>query len=117
MAMKKQYAPEFKAQIVKEILKEEKIMSQIAAEYGVHPMQLSQWKKTALDNLATVFVDERKAKKQQKAQEQKIVRLYSQVGKLTTQLEWIKKNLTLTRRMNERLAMVERENLRTRHVP
>lgn len=91
MAMKKQYTPEFKAQVVKEILKEEKTMAQIAAEYGVHPVQLSQWKKTALDNLATVFVDERKAVKQQKVQEQKIDRLYSQVGKLTTQLEWIKK--------------------------
>jgi putative transposase len=91
MAMKKQYTPEFKAQVVKEILKEEKTIAQIAAEYGVHPVQLSNWKKTALDNLANLFVDERKAAKQQKMQEQKIERLYSQVGKLTTQLEWIKK--------------------------
>ncbi len=91
MAMKKQYTAEFKAQIVKEILKEEKTMAQIASEYGVHPVQLSQWKKIALDNLAAVFADERKAVKQQKAQEQKIDRLYSQVGKLSTQLEWIKK--------------------------
>jgi len=91
MAMKKQYTAEFKAQIVKEILKEEKTMAQIASEYGVHPVQLSQWKKIALDNLSAVFADERKAVKQQKAQEQKIDRLYSQVGKLSTQLEWIKK--------------------------
>ena len=89
--MKKQYTAEFKAQIVKEILKEEKTMAQIASEYGVHPVQLSQWKKIALDNLAAVFADDRKAVKQQKAQEQKIDRLYSQVGKLSTQLEWIKK--------------------------
>jgi hypothetical protein len=41
--------------------------------------------------LASLFVDERKAAKQQKVQEQKIERLYAQVGKLTTQLEWIKK--------------------------
>jgi transposase-like protein len=91
MAMKKQYSPEFKAQVVREILTEEKTMAQIAAEYGVHPVQLSQWKKTAMDNLASLFVDERKAVKQQKTQEQKIERLYAQVGKLTTQLEWIKK--------------------------
>lgn len=44
-----------------------------------------------MDNLATLFVDERKAVKQQKAQEQKVERLYAEVGKLTTQLEWIKK--------------------------
>jgi transposase-like protein len=93
MAMKKQYSPEFKAQVVREILTEEKTMAQIAAEYGVHPVQLSQWKKTAMDNLASLFVDERKAAKQQKVQEQKIERLYAQVGKLTTQLEWIKKKI------------------------
>lgn len=91
MAMKKQYTAEFKAQVVKEILREEKTMAQIAAEYGVHPVQLSQWKKTALDNLAMLFADDRKAAKQQKAQEQKMERLYAEVGKLTTQLEWIKK--------------------------
>lgn len=89
--MKKQYTAEFKAQVVKEILREEKTMAQIAAEYGVHPVQLSQWKKTALDNLAMLFADDRKAAKQQKAQEQKMERLYAEVGKLTTQLEWIKK--------------------------
>lgn len=91
MPMKKQHSPEFKAQIVKEILKEEKTMAQIASEYGVHPVQLSQWKKTALENLSSVFVDERKVAKQQKAQEAEIERLYSKVGKLTTQLEWLKK--------------------------
>jgi transposase-like protein len=91
MAMKKHYTPEFKAQVVKEILREEKTMAQIAAEYGVHPVQLSQWKKTALDNLSMLFADDRKAAKQQKAQEQKMERLYAEVGKLTTQLEWIKK--------------------------
>ena len=89
--MKKIHTPEFKAQIVKEILNEQKTMSEIASEYGVHPVQLSQWKKVALENLAAVFMDDRKAAKQQRQQEQKMEQLYSQVGKLTTQLEWIKK--------------------------
>jgi transposase-like protein len=91
MPMKKQYSPEFKAKVVQEVLKEEKTMAQIASEYEIHPVQLSQWKKTALENLASVFVDDRKAAKQQKVQEAQIERLYAQVGKLTTQLEWVKK--------------------------
>lgn len=89
--MKKQYTPEFKSKVVQEILKEEKTMAQIAAEYGVHPVQLSHWKKVAVENMAILFVDERKALKEQKAQEQKIERLYAKVGQLTTQLEWLKK--------------------------
>ncbi len=91
MPMKKQYTPEFKAKVAQEILKEEKTMAQIAAEYSVHPVQLSQWKKVALENMASLFVDERKAIKEQKTQEQKIERLYAKVGQLTTQLEWLKK--------------------------
>ena len=66
-------------------------MAQIAAEYGVHPVQLSQWKKVAVENMVSLFVDERKAVKEQKVQEQKIERLYAKVGQLTTQLEWLKK--------------------------
>ena len=89
--MKKQYTPEFKSKVVQEILKEEKTMAQIATEYGVHPVQLSHWKKVAVENMAILFVDERKALKEQKAQEQKIERLYAKVGQLTTQLEWLKK--------------------------
>jgi len=89
--MKKTYTPEFKAQVVREILREQKTMSEIASEYGIHPVQLSQWKKAALDNLAAVFVDERKVTKQRRLQEQEMDRLYARVGKLSTQLEWIKK--------------------------
>jgi len=89
--MKKTYTPEFKAQVVREILHEQRTMAEIASEYGIHPVQLSQWKKAALENLSAVFVDERKAAKQHRQQEQKVEQLYSQVGKLTTQLEWLKK--------------------------
>lgn len=44
-----------------------------------------------MENLASVFADDRKVAQQKRQQEQKMEQLYSQVGKLTTQLEWIKK--------------------------
>lgn len=37
MAMKKQYTPEFKTKVVREILRERKPLNQLAAEYGVCP--------------------------------------------------------------------------------
>ncbi|PHJ39941.1 hypothetical protein P378_00025 [Desulforamulus profundi] len=43
--MRKSYSGEFKAKVVLEILKEEKTISQIASEYGIHPNQLLKWKK------------------------------------------------------------------------
>ncbi len=42
--MRKTYSAEFKAQVVLEILKEEKSISQLSSEYGVHPNQLNKWK-------------------------------------------------------------------------
>ncbi len=37
---KKHYTAEFKAKVVIEILKEEKTVSQLSAEYGIHTSQL-----------------------------------------------------------------------------
>jgi len=39
-SMRKNYPPSFKAQVVLEILKEEKTISQMLAEHGIHPKQL-----------------------------------------------------------------------------
>ena len=42
--MRKRYTPQFKAKVVREILREEKSISQLSAEYGVHATQLRKWK-------------------------------------------------------------------------
>lgn len=48
MRMRKHHSPEFKAQVVQELLEEQKTVSQIAAEYGVHPNQLYRWREVAV---------------------------------------------------------------------
>jgi len=58
--MKKSYTPKQKAQIVLEILKEERLILQIASELCVHPNQLYKWKNEAVQNLAGLFEDDRK---------------------------------------------------------
>jgi putative transposase len=45
MSVRKQYSPEFKSKVVLEILKEEKTLSQISSEYGVHTTQLENLEK------------------------------------------------------------------------
>jgi len=42
--MRKQYSPTFKAQIVLEMLKEQKTVAELAAEHGVHPTMLHRWR-------------------------------------------------------------------------
>jgi len=90
--MRKQYTPEMKAHIVLEILKEEKSISELASEHNMHPNQLSRWKREALDNFHQLFTDGSKDTKKMKTEyETKINELYSEVGRLTTQVNWLKK--------------------------
>jgi hypothetical protein len=45
---RKQYSAEFKAKVVKEMIKEEKTIGQLASEYGVHSNMLYRWRDQAL---------------------------------------------------------------------
>jgi transposase len=90
--MKKRYTAKQKAQIMLEILKEERSIAQIASEFGVHPNQLYKWKAQALENLPSLFEEDRKGEKALKAEhERQLKELYAEIGKLTTQLAWLKK--------------------------
>ena len=90
---RKRYTPEFKAQLVQQMLREEKSVSQLAAEHGIHPHQLYQWRDQALQTLHLLFSDQsaREQAAKDAAHERQVQRLYAQIGKLTTQLEWLKK--------------------------
>ena len=45
MPKQKHHTAAFKAQVVLEMLKEEKTVAQIAAEHQIHPGQLHRWKR------------------------------------------------------------------------
>src|SRR5699024_349664 len=98
---RKRYTPEFKSQIVLEILKEEKSMSQIASEHGIHVNQLHKWKTQFLQEMPQVFEKQNKDLEKMKADyEEKLENLYAEVGKLTTQLSWIKKKIWHLQRLD-----------------
>lgn len=92
MPKRKHYSASQKAHIALEILKEEKTISQIASEYGVHPNVLYRWKKQAQENLPRLFEDENKSERDRQSEhERQVNELYSEIGRLTTQLNWLKK--------------------------
>lgn len=87
MTTRRKFTPEKKAQIVLEILKEEKTIAQLSSEHEIHATQLNRWKREAIDNLFQLFVDDRKGiTKMKKDYEKTIDNLYTEIGKLTTQL-------------------------------
>jgi putative transposase len=94
--MRKRFSADFKAQVVQEILKEEKTIAQIASEHSVHPTQLNGWKAIVLQGLPGLFSKDHKAADAvHAAHEKQITDLYAEIGRLTTQLAWIKKKVGL----------------------
>jgi transposase len=89
--MRKQYTAAFKARVVQELFKEEKTIAQIASEYEVHPTQLKNWKTIAVEGLASLFEKQDSTADLKAAHEQQLSDLYAEIGKLTTQLTWLKK--------------------------
>ena len=93
--MRKQYTAAFKARVVQELLKEEKTLAQIASEYEVHSTQLKQWRAVALEGLPSLFEKQESTVALQAAHEQQLTDLYAEIGKLTTQVTWLKKKLLI----------------------
>jgi transposase len=91
MSKQKRHSATFKSQVVLEMLKEEKTVSQIAAEHGIHPSQLHRWKRQALENFPQLFTESQALQQQAQAHQQQLTELYAEIGKLTTQVEWLKK--------------------------
>jgi len=93
--MSKQYTTAFKAKVVRELLREEKTLVQIAAEYEVHPTQLKNWRAIALEGLPSLFEKQERTAELKAAYEQQQTELYAEIGKLTTQVNWLKKKFQL----------------------
>lgn len=89
--MRKRYSTAFKTQIVLELLKEEQSVNQLAAHHGVHPTQLRAWKKQVLDGLPNLFEQSPEAARLAATQDREREELFAQIGRLTTQLAWLKK--------------------------
>ncbi len=52
---RKNYSSDLKARVALEAIKGQKTANEIAAEYAVHPTQIAQWKKQAMDGLPDLF--------------------------------------------------------------
>ncbi len=89
--MGEQHAAQFKAQVVRAALREEKTLAQLASAYEVHPTQISTWKTTALQELPQIFERRDRTATQIAAYEEQIEQLYAEIGRLTTQVAWLGK--------------------------
>jgi transposase-like protein len=86
---RKRHSKEFKAKVAIEAVKGVKTASELASEYGVHPVQITQWKKQLLEGSASLF--ETGGRSQKDEQTTLIERLYQQIGQLQVEVEWLRK--------------------------
>jgi transposase-like protein len=91
--IRKQYSSQFKAQVVQELLAGEQTLGQIASKYSIHPNVITKWRKAALAAMPDAFDEQtQKALSALKAQHEKEKEhLYAQIGRLTSQLNWLEK--------------------------
>lgn len=88
----KRISASLKAQIVLEALREEKSVAQMASENQIHPNQIHKWKKQALENFIQLFEEDRQGIRAREAEhEQQLNELYAEIGRLSSQLSWLKK--------------------------
>jgi transposase-like protein len=91
MKNRKVYSSDLKMRVVLEMLREESTTSQLASKYGIHQTVLNKWKNVMLEGLPELFSEPRKKSSKEREKDSTIEELYSQVGKLSMQLEWLKK--------------------------
>ncbi len=86
---RKRFNGEFKTKVALEAIKGHRTVTEIASEYGVHPNQITHWKKQALEGLPELLGDKRRRQKQD--HEVLVCELYQQIGQLKVELDWLKK--------------------------
>ena len=90
---RRQFSAEFKAKVAIESIKEIKTISELSQEYGVHPNQISLWKKEFLSNADKVFDRNKEESDQIKKLENEKQELIQQIGQLTVDNNWLKKKV------------------------
>jgi transposase-like protein len=87
MAKRRTFTPEFKAQVVLEVISGSQSAAEVCRRYSLKPQLLSRWKAEFIENAGRVFQSD-----EQRSQEQaRIAELERLVGRQTLELEILKK--------------------------
>jgi len=91
---RRNFSAEMKARIALEAIKNQRTIQEIASHYGVHPNQVTRWKRQAIEGLAQAFRDgQARAVESDDALQ---AELYQQIGRLQMALDWLKKTSGLS---------------------
>jgi len=83
------FSASFKAKVALAAVRGDRTTAQLASQFAVHSSQVTAWKKQLLAQVAELFEDgRRQSSRETGGQEQE---LYEQIGRLTMEIDWLKK--------------------------
>jgi len=89
MKTRRRFTAEFKAKVALEAIRGERTISQLATKHELHPNQITQWKRQAIENLAKAFDD--KASEAQVGREAEVTKLHAKIGQLVVERDFLAK--------------------------
>lgn len=88
-AKRRKFSGSFKAKVAIAALKEQETLAELAVRYEVHSNMISKWKQEFVDRSREIF----ETSPPDKQDEEKMEQLYTKIGKLEVERDWLKKNL------------------------
>jgi transposase len=89
-AKRRRHDPEFKARVALEALKGIKTIQQIAKDFDIHPVQVSEWKKLMSEGATRVF-ETAHGKSEAEDFEAERTKLHSKIGQLAVEVDFLTK--------------------------
>jgi transposase len=84
------FSDKFKAKVALDAVRGIKTLAQLAAEYQVHPNQISKWKQLLVSQAAELFSTQKSSAT--RTEEEITAPLYEEIGRLKMDVRWLEKN-------------------------
>lgn len=88
------FSGEFKAKVAFAALRGDKTLNEVASQFGLHPIQVSKWKKQLVEKAPLAMEDQRSSGGKPPPDQEKLVEeLYRQIGRLKVERDWLEKKV------------------------
>ena len=90
-AKRRRHDANFKARVALEAIKGIKTIQEIAKEFDIHPVQVSDWKRAVLERASNVFEPGAASSQSDEEFDRERSELHAKIGELTVKLDFLRK--------------------------